>query len=349
MAVMKIFARFALILSVLLPTVGAAHHSFAATFDVEVVNELEGEVTSLHWGNPHVLFELRVTDEQGREVLYEIESHSLSIMRRMGISSAAVEIGDRVKVAGHPGRRATNAMFVLNALLPSGEEIVFDPWGQPRWGTNLGTTEIWNATEEDAERAEAGIFRVWSTTLADPSTFPFPETLDLSLVNNYPLTETARATLAAFDPAPDTPTLNCAPKGMPAIMEQPYPMQFVDEGSVIRLRLEEYDTVRTIHLNASGDSVNVAPSRLGYSAGQWEGSTLVVSTSRIDWGHFDTVGIPLGRSAEIVERFIPSDDGKRLDYAMTVIDPDTFTEPVNLTKYWLALPGIEVQPYECVG
>jgi hypothetical protein len=33
---------------------------------------------------------------------------------------------------------------------------------------------------------------------------------------------------------------------------------------------------------------------------------------------------------------------------MIVTDPATFTEPVELGKYWLALPGIEVLPFECI-
>ena len=37
---------------------------------------------------------------------------------------------------------------------------------------------------------------------------------------------------------------------MPTIMEQPYPMEFMDRGQTILLRLEEYDTTRTIHLDA---------------------------------------------------------------------------------------------------
>ncbi len=52
---------------------------------------------------------------------------------------------------------------------------------------------------------------------------------------------------------------------------------------------------------------------------------------------------------QIVERFTPTEDGSRLDYTMIVTDAATFNEPVRLTKYWLALAGIEVQPYECIA
>jgi len=332
-----------------MPVVATAHHSFAATFDVGAINELEGEVTSVQWRNPHVLITLRVTDDQDRQTNYEIESHSLSIMRRMDISSDALSVGDRVRVAGHPARRTENAMFVLNALLPNGQEIVFDPWGAPRWAENIGTTEVWQATEEDAQAQQNGIFRVWSTSVSHPNAWPFPEMFDLSLISNYPLTGEALAALEGFDPLTDLPTLDCVAKGMPTIMEQPYPMEIVDQGDSILLRLEEYDTLRTVHMNETAAPADQSSSNLGYSTGRWEGDTLVVTTTNVSWPFFDSVGIPLSDAVEIVERFTPSDDGSRLDLVMTVTDPATFTEPVEVGKTWLAIPGIQVEPYECTN
>ncbi len=330
-----------------LPVVAAGHHSFTATFDVGVINEWEGEVTSVQWRNPHVLITLRATDDQGQQTIYEMESHSLSIMRRMDISSDALSVGNRVKVAGHPARQTENSMFVLNALLPSGQEIVFNPWGAARWTENIGTTEVWQATEEDAEAQQDGIFRVWSTAVNHPNAWPFPEMFDLSLISNYPLTEEGLAALEVFDPLTDLPTVNCVAKGMPTIMEQPYPMEIVDQGDRILLRIEEYDTLRTVHMNETAAPADQPSTDQGYSTGRWEGDTLVVRTTNVSWPFFDSVGIPLSEAVEIVERFTPSDDGSRLDLVMTVTDPATFTEPVEVGKTWLALPGIQVEPYEC--
>lgn len=89
---------------------------------------------------------------------------------------------------------------------------------------------------------------------------------------------------------------------------------------------EEFDTVRTIHMNAGSGSRPATPSLLGYSVGRWEGPTLVVTTTGVSWRHFDQVGVPLGTAATIVERFTPTPDGSRLDYEMTVTDPATFTK-----------------------
>ncbi len=146
----------------------------------------------------------------------------------------------------------------------------------------------------------------------------------------------------------DSPILDCAPKGMPTVMEQPYPMEFAEENQAILLRLEEYDTIRTIHLDAEIEGAEQASTDLGHSVGHWEDRTLVVATTDISWGYFNVVlGIPQSDAVEFVERFTPSIDGSRLDYTMTLIDPATFTEPVVLEKYWLWLPDVQVERYEC--
>ena len=330
-------------------TAARAHHSFAATFEAETVSELEGEVMSVAWRNPHVLFTLRATGADAQEVLYQIESHSLSIMRRMDISSDALNVGDRIRVAGHPSRHDDNAMFVLNALLPGGQEIVFDPFGGPRWAENVGTTRVWQATEGEVPEDGNGIFRVWITSITHPNAWPFPEAFNLSLIDDYPLTGPARAAVDVFDPITDLPTLDCVPKGMPTIMEQPYPMEIVDNGDTILLRLEEYDTVRTIHMNETAAPAGFPSSNLGYSTGRWQGNTLVVGTTNISWRFFDSVGIPLSEAVQIEERFTPSDDGSELDLVMTVTDPATFTAPVEVGKTWLAISGVQVEPYECTN
>ena len=330
------------------PLTTQAHHSFAATFDPTTIDEIVGEVTRVKWSNPHVLFEVRVVDEQGQSRIYEVESHSLSLMRRMQIPADAIRVGETVRVAGNPAVRRPTQLFARNALLADGREVVFDPWSEPRWAENIGTKEAAQGAVIESSDPRSRLFRVWSTSLSDPAVFPFPETINPAAIDNYPLTEAARDALARFNPATDTPTLNCAPKGMPAIMEQPYPMAFEDHGDTILMRIEEYDLTRTIRMRETGGN-DAAPSPLGYSVGRWNDDTLVVETTRTNWGHFNTVGIPLTEGARIVERFIPSADGLRLDYRLSVTDPAIFTETVELSKYWLALEGMEIQPYECTN
>jgi hypothetical protein len=100
-------------------------------------------------------------------------------------------------------------------------------------------------------------------------------------------------------------------------------------------------------MSAAAAAREPPPSPLGFSVGSWDGPTLVVTTTRIDWPFFSQLGIRQSPGVEIVERFTPTPDGSRLDYEMTVRDPPTFTRPVVLRQHWLFLPGVTLLPYEC--
>jgi len=315
-----------------------AHHSVAVSFDTGLNVQVEGQITSIEWRNPHILFTLTATD--GSDAEWEIETHSLSIMRRLDAAEPFVAIGDQVKAAGWPSRQG-RGMFVNNMLLPSGEEFVFDfrpeptdlIWSDRMWGSNAN----WFAESGDRSDEERGIFRVWSTTLVDGNGFFW--------LPDYPLTSEAREIRNAFDAA-SGPLMECGLKGMPGIMGAPYPLEFLDRGDRIELRLEEYDTLRTIFLNPD-TAPEPVPSIYGYSTGSWEGETLVVETSSLNWGHLMGRGIRLSDSVKIIERFTPAESGGRLEYQITVIDPTTFTEPVVMDKSWVYLPDVQVEPYEC--
>ena len=94
-----------------------------------------------------------------------------------------------------------------------------------------------------------------------------------------------------------------------------------------------------------GDPAEAPPSPVGYSVGHWEGDTLVVETSHIDWNYF-FFGFGLGDDVEVVERITLGEDQSRLDYTAVFTDPETFTEPARVERYWLAL-GETPEPYEC--
>jgi hypothetical protein len=342
-------AAFAAAASAFAPP-ASAHHSVSAWFDTtSALTELEGEVTEMQWQNPHVIFTMRVVDTRGRNVDWAIETLSISGIQRWGITQELFGVGDQLKVAGNPSRRNSNNLFVRNILLPGGREIVLS--GAPRWSQQtLRASEVLQAQEGDTSRPELGVFRTWSS--GSGGGFLFPEALDPRFdFSRYPLTSAAKAALAAFDFAADDPTNGCTPKGMPTIMEQPYPLEFVDEGARIQIRMEEYDTLRTIHMDAAGAAAEsrAAPERNGYSVGRWEGRTLVVTTTKASWGHFDSVGIPLSAAAVIVERFTPSEDGARLDYSLTVTDAATFTAPVEMKKFWIWRPEVKVERYACTA
>ena len=130
-------------------------------------------------------------------------------------------------------------------------------------------------------------------------------------------------------------------------MISPLPMDFRRDGDKIIMRLEEYDSVRTIYMNPQA----VAPAKhtlFGFSRGRWEGTTLVVETDHIAAGYFDHEGTPQSDQIKTVERFIPNADYSRLDYILTTTDPVNFTRPFDLKRYFVWKPENRVHPYECL-
>ena len=319
------------------PSRAYGHHS-GSEYDRGNIVEIEGTLLEVAWQNPHVHFIVRSKDSSGKVITWDIEANSLSIMRRTDATPENLKIGDTIKVAGAPSRRVPTRMWAMNIMPARGREIVLGPGITPRWqSTAAGATTTWFEGGKTENRT-AGIFRVWSTKFGEPGGL---------WRRDYPLTERAKKARAAFDPLTDTVAPGCRPKGMPTIMEQPYPIELVNKGDAILLRMEEYDTVRTISMRPDAAVDALPKTLLGRSKGRWEGDTLVVTTSRIAWPYLDPSGVPQGGSSSIVERFTPTSDGTRLNYAMTITDPDTFTEPIELKRSWVWRPGETVKPYDC--
>ena len=316
-----------------------AHHSFAEYDETRPI-ELAGKLTDFRWVNPHVHFTLQTMDKSGHAQTWDLESHSVSILRRTNATAENLKIGDSVKIAGWPSKRAPTRLFVTNVLQGNGQELVLDQRSPPRWAkVALGQQGTWVG---GATPGKSTLFHVWASDLGNPTlVLPWKEP------SQYPLTEKAKRALAKWNPIRDSIARGCEPKGMPTIIEQPYPIEFVDRKDTILMRLEEYDSVRVIHLGKSAPAETQPKSLLGYSTGHWEGNTLVVDTSRIAWRYFDPNGVPQGSAMSIVERFTPSADGSHLDDLIRVTDPETFTEPVELHRMWVNRVGEEVKPYNC--
>lgn len=326
-------------------TSGFAHHSTVALFHGDQTIEVTGVIERISWRNPHGFIMFRVEDENGGSEIWRAETISYSVMRNRGIEGDEIKVGDTITMAGAPSRLERPEILARSILLPTGYEFDFGT-GNPYFpagkaGNLIGYVDPENSgVNIDAAMAEAdGIFRTWSTIMNDPAAFPM-------FNGNYPLNEAGEAFLAEWDPW-DNELLQCGTKGTPLIMMTPFPVEFTEVGDTIELHMEEYDAMRTIHMNPDA----VAPDEhtmFGFSRGHWEGNELVVETDHISAGYFGWTGEPQSDQISIVERFIPSEDYARMDYRLTVTDPVYYTESFDLTKYFVWLPYRQVNPYECL-
>jgi hypothetical protein len=278
----------------------------------------------------------------GKLVSWDIECHSVGILSRANLDAKALKVGDKVKVAGNPSRVAPTRMFGTHLLTGSGRELVMQPGAKPYFQTSAAAIDFPGREKSAVQPPTLGLFKVWGSSFDNSEATPFA-----LWSGAMALTPTAKKALAAWNPLKgDTVARGCEPKGMPTIMEQPYGVQFEDRGKTVLLRLEEYDTVRTIHMS-DGTSAPAAKSLLGYSVGKWDGGTLVVTTTGISWPYIAPNGLPQGPSSRLEERFTPAADGKRLAYTLTITDPDTFTTPPVLKRAWVWRASEQLRRYAC--
>jgi len=326
------YTAFALSLLVL-PVAGYAHHSIFSIYSRDSVREIEGELTNVAWRNPHVLFSVMTDD--GR--VWDIESAPPIELERYGITRELLEEGRRYRVAGDPSRRDDYAIFATNILLPDGRELLTYPRSTPRWSNDTlqrgGERVISESAARAAEESAKGIFRVWAG--------------NLGIEWDAEFTDAALAAKEQWVPSRDDARLRCIAPGMVDAIVSPFPIELVEDGEDIVIRMEQWDGVRRVHMNDSGDAEGVSPSPMGYSVGHWEEGTLVVSTNRVNWPYFDDLGTPQSEQVEIVERFSMSDDERWLAWEATITDPIYLAEPAVVRMRYEWIPGEEVKPYNC--
>ena len=110
-------------LLVVLSDAAFAHHA-SVEYDRSMLHEIEGEIISLRWRNPHIAFEVATTNEGGDEVVWDFEALAVSALNRRGVTGEQVRVGDRVRVAGFASNRREHHMHAEYLFLPGDIELL---------------------------------------------------------------------------------------------------------------------------------------------------------------------------------------------------------------------------------
>jgi hypothetical protein len=129
----------------------------------------------------------------------------------------------------------------------------------------------------------------------------------------------------------DSQAANCLPPGMPGIMGQPYPMEFLLTPGKVTIVIEAYQQVR--HIYTDGRPLPEDPDLKfhGTSIGRWDGDTLVVDT--VGFSPLTEIAryVPFSTKARIVERFRLTDPDT-MSIETTITDPDVLAAPQVSTR-----------------
>jgi hypothetical protein len=322
-----------------------SHHSSVGIYDEENLVDIEGVVTSLQWRNPHPVFTVEVPGDGGEIVEWRVETGSVSTLRLKGIDPDFFRVGDRVRLAGLSSLRGRPELFAQNMLLDDGTEVLLRAVSKPYWPAgfagNVYQREFDEALAVEGRRSANGIFRIWTPIVDDPEAYPLYGAADY-----YPLTQAASEIMAEWDPR-ESPFIGCYAKGMPYIMGTAYPIELVSLGSGLLIRAEEFDTERLVYMDAPRSSFPDTFSPLGHSIGHWEDKTLVVETRGVEASVLYGDGTPQSRAIQLTEYFDMNESEDRLDYRLIISDPETFTETLEFTRFWVWQADVRIEAYNC--
>jgi hypothetical protein len=147
-------------------------------------------------------------------------------------------------------------------------------------------------------------------------------------------------------------TAKCLPPGMPAMMRMDYGMEIMQNKDKITIFGELNDALRRVYLDGRKPSQNVLddPTYAGYSAGHWEGDTMVVDTVALRDNTFIEGFTPHSDQMTVHERIRLKEPGL-LEDRITVTDPKALTKPWDMVRtYRKAKPGSgqdELREFAC--
>ncbi len=103
----------------------AAHHAFAAEFDINRPVKLSGTVTRIEWTNPHAWLFIEAKVDNGSTQSWAIELVGINDLLRLGWGRDKVKAGDVIAVDGFGARNGTNTANAASVTLASTGELLW--------------------------------------------------------------------------------------------------------------------------------------------------------------------------------------------------------------------------------
>ena len=175
----------------------------------------------------------------------------------------------------------------------------------------------------------------------------------IGLAGPKALTATAEAKYVAYKKAQShgedvqPVQANCLPPGMPQIMTQPYPIEFLFNPGQVVILVEAYEQERTIFTDGrkhTPDDV-LTPTFQGDSIGHWEGDTLVVDTIGFEPSTMIAPGVGHSDQMHVIER-IRKINPQEIEIRQTIIDPKVLAQPWTVVHKYKHLDD-RIREYVC--
>jgi len=101
----------------------AAHHSFAAEFDLAQPIKLRGIVTKVEFMNPHSWIYVSVKKDDGTMEEWAVEGGTANTLFRMGVNKNSLPLGTEIIVDGYRARDGAMRANGRDITLPDGNKL----------------------------------------------------------------------------------------------------------------------------------------------------------------------------------------------------------------------------------
>jgi hypothetical protein len=122
----------AVVVIVFLGLPAAAHHNYRLNFDDSKEIVLEGIVSRISWGNPHITIYLDVMTEDDETISWEIPTAAPNVARQNGFTDAVLKAGEEIHIVGWPARDDSRQMRARMVRVSDGSEYLLHPTGDRR-------------------------------------------------------------------------------------------------------------------------------------------------------------------------------------------------------------------------
>ena len=150
------------------------------------------------------------------------------------------------------------------------------------------------------------------------------------------------------DHSKDNPDVRCMPLGILQMDTHPFPRRLVQTPGYLAVLHERDLEYRQIFTDGRPLPEDPQPAWNGYSAGKWQGDTLVVETIGMRdglWADYD--GSPITTAAKVTERFHRVNFGT-MEIEITVDDPKAYTKPWTVKFNWELQLNMDLLEYVCL-
>jgi len=267
-----------------LPLPAFAHHGSSGQFDTSTTVELSGEITRIRLVNPHAYVYFDSTGENGEVTNLRCELQSGSLLKRNGWTTEMFEIGSHISIIGSPDRTDPTTCYMSEVTFENGvvatRYSTFDDDGQIE-------TEQRQTERDDGTPNIDGNWAMVREVGAPPGGGGRSQVL---------LTDAGAAAVKAAS-SETNPRYQC--KATNIILDWWFDQMvntIKQSGDQITMTYGFMDLERTIYLDGTKMPDDYQPTRAGFSTGEWDNGTLIVTTTGFDDGW---INAPMGQGGAL--------------------------------------------------